>query len=171
MLELLLLRLVHVLGGLFWVGSALFNILFLMPVLQPLGPAAGPVMAGLQRRRMMVILPTVALLTILSGVRLMWITSNGFDDGYLSTATGATLSVAATAGILAWVLAMAFVRPSMTRVATLAPTMATLPEGPERARVAAELDRLRRRAGIVNRLGVVLLVIAASGMAVARYLH
>ena len=171
MLELLILRLVHVLGGVFWVGSALFNFLFLLPVLQPLGPAGGQVMAGLQRRRMMVWLPVVALATILSGARLMWLTSNGFDGGYFGTATGSTLAWAAVAATLSWLLGVVFMRPTMARVAALAPTMATLPEGPQRASTAAELDRLRRRAGVVNRLAIVLLVLAAAGMAVARYLQ
>ena len=38
--EILVLRLVHVLGGMFWVGSGLFSTFFLLPALAGAGPAA-----------------------------------------------------------------------------------------------------------------------------------
>ena len=69
--ELVVLRLVHILGGIFWLGSGLFTTFFLIPALGRAGPAAaGPVMGALQQRRLFTVLPVVALLTILSGVRL-----------------------------------------------------------------------------------------------------
>jgi uncharacterized membrane protein len=171
MAELLVLRLLHVLGGVFWVGTAAFNALFLLPAMATAGPAGGQVMAGLQRRRLMVVLPVVSLVTLLSGARLMWITSGGFGAGYFATTTGATFAWAAASATLAFVLGVAFVRPAMSRVGTLAPTLAATPEGPERARLADEMARLRRRAGVVNQVVLVMLVAAASGMAVARYLR
>ena len=50
--EMLILRVVHVLGGIFWVGSALFMAFMLMPALASAGPAAGAVMGAMQRRRL-----------------------------------------------------------------------------------------------------------------------
>jgi hypothetical protein len=44
--EVLVLRLVHILGGIAWVGFAAFNTYFLIPSLGEAGPAAGPVMGG-----------------------------------------------------------------------------------------------------------------------------
>ena len=169
--ELIVLRLVHVLGGMFWFGTGLFNAFFLLPALAMAGPASGQVMAGLQRRRLMVVLPIVALLTLLSGARLMWLTSGGFSDGYFATATGTTFAWAGVAAVLSWALGVVFVRPAMVRAGTLAPTIATLPEGPERARVAGEVDRLRNRATLANKFALVLLLLAATGMSVARYLR
>ena len=69
--ELILLRIIHVVGGVFWVGSALFNALFLFPALAQAGPAGGQIVQGIQKRGMMVTLPTVAILTMLSGIRLI----------------------------------------------------------------------------------------------------
>src|SRR5688500_5509174 len=67
--ELIVLRLIHIVGGVFWVGSALFTAFFLMPTLMQAGPsAAGPVMGGLQQRKLMVWLPVVAVLVMLSGL-------------------------------------------------------------------------------------------------------
>ena len=58
-MEIIILRLVHVLGGLIWVGAGVFNVLFVGPALARSGPAAGSVMAEMRRRGMFVFLPIV----------------------------------------------------------------------------------------------------------------
>jgi uncharacterized membrane protein len=168
--ELLILRLVHVLGGLFWVGSGLFTTFYLMPALASAGPAAGQVMAGLQKRRLFTVLPLVALLTILSGLRLMWITSAGFSSAYLDSANGRTLIAGGVAAIAAFVLSLLVARPAAVRSAALGASLAGMPEGEARAAAANELAALRRRTTIASHTAVALLLLAASSMAVARYL-
>src|SRR5688572_21882948 len=89
--EILVLRIVHVLGAIFWLGSGLFTTFFLVPALVRLGPAAaGPVMGALQQGRLFTVLPVVALLTIASGARLLQIVSGGFSSAYFATPTGQT---------------------------------------------------------------------------------
>jgi uncharacterized membrane protein len=168
--EILVLRLVHVLGGIFWVGSGLFSTFFLVPAIMAAGPAAGPVMGALQQRRLFTILPVVALLTVLSGLRLMWIISGGFRPEYFQTRSGATFAIAAVASIIAFALSVMVARPMAVRGTRLAGEMARAPEGQARAAIAAELARIRSRGSVATMAGVVMLVIAASGMAVARYL-
>ena len=102
--EILVLRVVHVLGGVFWLGSGLFTSFFLMPAFAGSGPAAGAVMAGLQRRRLFTVLPIVAVLTILSGLRLMWIASRGFSPVYFESGMGLTLAVSGALAIVGGVL-------------------------------------------------------------------
>ena len=58
--EFLILRLIHILGGIFWVGSMVFTTFFLAPVIRSSPAMAGQVMAGLQKRRLFVALPVVA---------------------------------------------------------------------------------------------------------------
>ena len=168
--EILVLRLVHVLGGIFWVGSGLFSTFFLMPAIMAAGPAAGPVMGALQQRRLFTILPVVALLTVLSGLRLMWITSGGFRPEYFETRSGATFAIAAAASIIAFALSLLVARPMAVRGSHLALEMARASEGPARAAIAAELARVRGRGAIATMAGVAMLLVAASGMAIARYL-
>jgi uncharacterized membrane protein len=167
--ELLVLRLVHVLGGIFWVGSGLFTSFFLMPALGRAGPAAGQVMAGLQERRLFTVLPTVAVLTILSGLRLMWITSDGFSASYFASAFGRTYAAAGVASILAFVLSLLVARPAATRAAALGQSLASAEES-ARVGIQAELATLRRRGARASAWAVALLVFAAVGMAIARYL-
>lgn len=59
--ELIVLRLVHVLGGIFWVGSGLFMVFFLVPAMGTVGPTAGQVMGGLQQRRLITVVPVIAV--------------------------------------------------------------------------------------------------------------
>ena len=169
--EILVLRLVHILGGIFWLGSGLFTALFLVPALARVGPAgAGPVMGALQQRRLFTVLPIVAIATILSGVRLLHIASSGFAPAYFGTGTGRTLLWSGIAAILAFLLSLIVARPAMVRATALATSMATLSDA-ERGTRAAEVERLRRRGANATALAMLLLVAAASGMAVARYLN
>jgi uncharacterized membrane protein len=166
--EILLLRLVHVLSGLVWVGAMVFMSVFLMPAMQQAGPAGGAVMNALQQRRLMTFMPVVAMLTLLSGLRLYWIMSDGFSAAYVESSAGATFGVAGLLSIAAFVLGLVVLRPAMARAGALAQQLPTAPEA-ERPALQAEIQRLRARGRPVGLAAAVLLVLAAAGMAVARY--
>src|SRR5688500_8110629 len=68
---LLLLRLTHIALGAIWVGTMVFMVVFLTPALRDAGPAGAPIMGSLQRRGFMVVMPVLALLTIISGFLLV----------------------------------------------------------------------------------------------------
>ncbi len=168
--ELLVLRIVHILGGIFWLGSGLFTAFFLMPALGRVGPAAvGPVMGALQQRRLFTILPIVAVLTILSGVRLLQIASVGFAPAYFASRTGQTFLWSGVAAVIAFLLSVLVARPAAVRSGQLSASLASIAEA-ERGARASEIDKLRRRGGVASTVATVLLVGAAIGMAVARYL-
>lgn len=168
--ELLVLRLVHILGGIFWVGSMMFTSFFLMPALRSSPAVAGQVMASLQKRRLFTFLPVVALLTILSGIRLLWIASVGFSDAYLSTSTGRTFSASAGAALVAFLLSVLVSRPGFVRVGKLGATLATATDEAARQRISGEMQRITRRVTIANGIVAALLLLAAAGMATARYM-
>ena len=48
---LVVLRIVHILAGVFWVGAVFTTILFLQPTARDVGPAAGPFMAHLAGKK------------------------------------------------------------------------------------------------------------------------
>ena len=169
--EFIVLRLVHILGGIFWVGSGLFTAFFLVPALAKSGPAAGQIMAALQQRRLFTVLPIVALLTIFSGLRLMWLTSAGFDPVYFAGPVGRTFSMSGGFAILAFILSLAVARPAAVRAASLGASLATAPDEATRTRLTAQLTGLRRRGAIASTVVLVLFVLGAAGMAVARYLQ
>jgi hypothetical protein len=168
--EMLVLRLVHILGGIFWVGSTLFTSLFLLPALAQSGAGAGQVMAALQQRRVFIILPIVAVLTIASGLRLMWITSVGFSPAYFNSPVGRTFALSGAAAIVAFVIGILAGRPAAMRAAALGRTLATTTDASTRGSLESELTRVRRRAAVAGMVVLVLLLLGAGGMAIARYL-
>ena len=167
--ELLVLRLVHVLGGIFWVGSALFMAIFLFPALGSAGPAAGQVMGAMQRRRIFTVLPVVAVLTLLSGVRLMQLTSDGFSAAYFGSPSGRVFAWGGTFAIAAFVIGMLIARPTGLKLGRLSALPAANDPAEQQNRNAerARLQRLVMVFGVVN---LVLLLAAAAAMATARYL-
>ena len=167
--EIIALRFVHVVGGIFWVGSALLMTFFIAPSLGGLGPAAGALMAGLRQRGLMTWLPVVALLTILSGLRLIWIVSDGFDGPYMTTAMGHTFAGSGALAIVAFLVGILVARPAAARMGEIGAQMAAAPEA-QRAALAEEMERLRRRSATTTMVNTILLLVAAAGMAVARYL-
>ncbi|MHB1312917.1 MAG: hypothetical protein ACYC3L_12950 [Gemmatimonadaceae bacterium] len=167
--ELLLLRLIHILGGVFWLGSGVFTTLFLAPALATPGVNAGRVFAALQQRRLFTVVPLVAVLTIASGLRLIWIDSGGLDARYFASATGATLGGSGAAAMVAFFLSLAIARPSAARAGRLEASLATAPEA-SRAGLASEITALRRRGVVAGNIAMLLLIAGGAGMAVARYL-
>src|SRR5215208_1348668 len=118
--ELIVLRLVHILAGTFWVGSGIYSALFLLPAVTEAGPQArNAVFAGLQRRKLFLVLQIVPALVVLSGLRLLHITSSGFDGAYFRTPMGRTFAFAGGLAILAWLIAIVVSRPAAARMAAL----------------------------------------------------
>ena len=166
---LIVLRLLHIVSACVWVGFAVFTAFFLGPAIQDAGPGATVIMPALARRRLMTILPALALTTILSGLWLYWHLSGAALGTYLQTATGATLAVGAGCAIVAYGLGILITRPSMLRAAALAQNLESA-SAEERTRRLGEAARLRSRGTQSGRYVAVLVLLAAATMAIARYL-
>jgi hypothetical protein len=167
-IPLILARLLHIGLGAFWVGTMFFNALFLGPALQDIGPDAAKVGAALVRRRMMLVMPIVAILTLLSGFWLYWRVSGGFAPGYMGSNQGRTLGVGGVAALLAFVVGMILVRPAMGRAAALTQSAAQA-SGAERETQMAEAQAARNRSAVGGRWVSWLLGLALVAMAIARY--
>jgi hypothetical protein len=166
----LVLRLVHIILGVFWAGSIFFLVLYLAPALGRLGPDGGKVMAQLDRARFFEVMPLVALVTILSGAWLMWIGSGGFGTLYFTSRWGLSLTVGALAALAAFVIGTAVMRPASKRLLALGPRVAAAASDEERQRLGAEVGALGRRARVASLWVAGLLLIAVAAMAGARYL-
>jgi hypothetical protein len=167
-MEVLVLRLVHVLSGVIWVGTAVFVSALLLPAMVEAGPAAGPVMAALQKRKMMVFMPAAALLAILSGARLLWIDSGG-GSAFFQAKAGMAFAGGGALAIIAFLLGIVVTRPAMGRAAELSATIPSTPEA-DRPALLAEIGALRARGSAAGTVVTVLIVITTIAMAIARYL-
>ena len=166
--ELLVLRIVHVLCGTYWVGSALFLGVFLVPALATSGVNAGQVFAALGRRRLFATQPVVALLTMLSGFRLLWIASGGSLTPYVRTAGGRAYVFSGVAALVAFVLSLVVSRPAAAKAGRLTAAMQTATT--ERDALTRQLTSVRRRGAIASAAAITLLVMCAAGMSIGRYL-
>ena len=168
--EFLVLRLVHIIFGIIWVGSGVFTAFFLIPALAANRQLMPAVMEGLQKRRVFIIVPTAGLLTILAGVRLLWIDSAGFAESYMETGPGRTFSIGGTAAIIALLLQVFVSRPAGAKLGAIAAQLAASPPPNDRERLVVEAERLRRRNAMATLATVLFGLLAASAMAVARYM-
>ncbi len=168
--EFLVLRFVHIVSAIIWVGSGVFVAFFLIPAVAANRQLMPPLMEGLQRRRVFIILPTAGLLAVLSGIRLLWIDSAGFADSYMQTGPGRTFSIGGTAAIIALLLQVFVSRPAAVKLGAIAAQLATSPAANERERLAAQADGLRRRNATATLAVVIFGLLAASAMAIARYM-
>jgi uncharacterized membrane protein len=168
-IELIVLRVLHILGAILWVGSGLFTYLFLLPSLRPGSPAFHEVMGGLQRRRLFTVLPVTAVVTMLSGVRLLQIVSDGFSGEYFARASGQVYAAAGLASVFAFTLSLVVSRPAAVRTGALMGQREAASDD-ERARIDVTLASLRRRGAVATVVSMTLIILAAAGMAVARYL-
>jgi uncharacterized membrane protein len=162
----IVLRLVHIVLGAFWVGALIFNAYFLMPAMLEAGPDAMKVAAGLTRRRFLDVLPAVAALTLLSGLWLYWRVSLGFQPAYMGSAVGITYGLGALAALIGFVIGVVIVRRSMLKATALTQGAAS---APDREAKLAQAGALRVRAAQTSKLIALLLIIAVAAMAVGRY--
>ena len=89
--------------------------------------------------------------------------------GKLPTIVHRGIVVTETAAIIAYIVSYAIAFPLNGRAGKIAARLKGTAQGAEREELAASLNRVRRRAGIATLATVLLGVLAACAMAVARY--
>ena len=104
---MIVLRLIHIVFGAFWVGSAVFLALILEPRLRALGPTyQGPVMGAIAPV-MGPAIGTAAVLTILAGIWMSVKLYSGRWDLWSSTGWGYAILFGAIAAVIAFGFGMA----------------------------------------------------------------
>jgi uncharacterized membrane protein len=168
---MLVFRVVHIVGGIFWVGSAFFVTVFLEPTVGELGPAAGPVMTHLmERRKVGQIITGIGAFTVIGGLFLYWRdwhTYASFGD-WIGSAFGAVLTVGAVAAIAALAVGSAGIPPTINQMNALGKEMAEA-GGPPPPEKMATMASLQHRLKVISRTDLVLLTIAIFCMATAQY--
>lgn len=164
------LRVVHVLGGVMWAGAAIFMALWFEPSVREAGPAGAPVMAGLEKHRYFIIMPIIAVLTLLSGGALFWKSSAHLNPAWMGSPVGIAYSLGGTAAVIAWIIGMAIMRPTSLKLGALGRLAATADTPDARMASMHAMEPLRRRIKLSVRWVGALVAVATITMAVARYL-
>ena len=100
---ILLFRLMHIIGGGLWFGVAVFYLFFIHPSVQSIGPASAQFTQTLNnRKKYPLFMSIITTATIFSGIALYWISSGGFNFGWIQSDPGIGYSLGALAGISAF---------------------------------------------------------------------
>jgi uncharacterized membrane protein len=167
---MILLRLIHIIGGVFWVGTVFLIAWFLMPAQRATGQAGLTFVEELMiRKKLRVYLIVTMALTILSGLamyaRYMVLTHGQWG----SSTMGKVLGFGALCGIVAGGIGSSSGRRTGMKMIAIAEAIRSS-GGPPSAAQQAELHAIENKAAGEMKLVAALLVIAVAAMASARYL-
>jgi hypothetical protein len=163
----IVLRLIHILSGIFWVGAMILLAGFLLPTLRATGREGGRFMQSLmQQQRLQFYLGLTAALAVLSGITMYARLAAATHGAWAQSGPGIAYGVGAVAAILAVAIGGGVGRPAGRKMLAIGQAVGS---GPPSAEQQAELSRLQRRMALGARLAAALLVIAAGAMAVGRY--
>jgi uncharacterized membrane protein len=167
----LLLRFLHIVLGVFWIGSGLFVTFFLQPAVAASGESGGKLMSklgnspGFQRA-----FPIAAGLTVLSGILLY--VRNWWPLLMSGQATGPAYGflIGGLFGLAGMIMGAAVIGRTTREITKLGDEIAAAAGGPpppeKVSRMAALQDQLHR----AERIDTLLLIIAVILMSISRYL-
>ena len=162
------LRLIHIVIGVFWVGTAVFLATILIPAMRSVGPSAGVVMRELMaNRKMPTVLMTAAIVTILSGSVLAWRDAGALGFRWFESGAGLGFGLGAIAGISALLTGVTVTMPTGKKMNALMAQVQAQGRAPNEQE-AAQMRTLQDRLFAASRVTALLLVIATGFMATAR---
>lgn len=167
-LVMVVLRLLHIFAGIFWVGTVWYYALFFLPRVKTFGQDTGRFMQTMSAPPLPAYMTTAAVLVALSGILMYAKDSAGFNGAWIATSTGIVLTLAAILGILAVLEAALVSRPTAERMARLGREVAASGRPPsptviqEMQALSAKLERAVYRTAYV-------VVFTVIGMAIFRY--
>ena len=169
--SMVILRVVHIVTGVIWVGSLFVVVVFVQPSAAALGPAGAPFMSELRRRRFVDVVFIDAVFTVVAGAFLYWRdwhTYASFGD-WIGSSFGASLTVGALLAIAGLGVAASLTRPTIGRLVSFGKQVAES-GGPPPPETAVRIGALQRRLVSAERVSFSLVLLAVVAMASARYL-
>jgi hypothetical protein len=163
-------RIFHITAGVLWVGSAFLFVGFIGPSAAEVGPAAGPLLSVVVRKRRVTTVITWLAITTVAAGWIMWI-AHAVDLGlgdWLSSSYGIVLSIGAVLGSIAAYEGYYYVGRNVERLVGLGEELAAA-GGPPPPEKVAEMQKLQGEMKTHGQLDLVLLLITVLCMATARY--
>ena len=162
-------RFIHVVSAILWVGSAFAIFVFVEPTAAAFGPEGGRFMGSMvEKRKLPQVVTGLSALTVLGGVVLYLKTSSGLETDWISSGPGIGFTIGAVSAIIAFVMGLVAIKPTIERMTALGAEIESA-GGPPRPEQAATMQQLTERFKALGKADLVLILIAASTMATARY--
>jgi uncharacterized membrane protein len=162
---IIILRLLHILAGVLWIGAALVNTFFLSPTTAATGEAGQKFMAHLiGQARLSATITVASYVTVGAGAVLYWIDSQGFTSVWQSSGPGIGFGLGALAGLIGFGFGQV-VGKNASRIAKIAGQVQGAPT-PEQQ---AALMQARGKMASAGRISTMALILSLALMATARY--
>lgn len=169
LIYLIVLRIIHIVAGVCWVGGAIVYTLFLEPAAKATAPGSGQFMQHfISRRHYPVFMGISSLLTVLAGGLLYWHTSGGLNLSWITSGPGSVYTIGSGVAIVVYFFGLLMLKPRAERLGGLGREIGANGGAPTPAQ-AAELQKLSHEMTLLGRVDLGLLAIALLAMATARY--
>ena len=167
---MIVLRLLHIISGVFWVGAALMLTFFISPTVGATKEAGQGFMRHFMgRTKFNLAMWTSAITAVVAGAILYWIDSDGLTSAWTHSGPGLGFAVAAGFAYAGLIVGIFQNRNSnaMAKLGGQIQSQGT-PPSPEQA---ARLQKLGKALATGGTLNAIFLILATTGMAIARYLR
>ena len=170
-MPMIVLRLLHIVAGVLWVGSAFIFVGFIGPSAAEVAPSAGPLLhAAVKKRKVAKVITGLSLVTVVAGW-IMWfrdLNQFGSLGNWLSSSFGLVITIGAVLATIASVEGSIGVGRNLERMVDLGDEVAAS-GGPPSAEQQSQMHRLGGEVEKWGRIDLVLLLLAVAAMATARY--
>ena len=167
-LDLIALRLAHVIAGVAWVGGAFLMILLVSRTARRRGDEGELFLTSLLTEgKAAHYFELAAVTTVVAGGLLYWRASSGLQLGWITSASGIGFTIGAVAAVVSLAWGGMLVGPAGKRAADIQVNIAAA--GRATVAEATELETIRRRLNTFAMVDLVLLGTAVVCMATARY--
>lgn len=149
---LLILRIIHILSGVFWAGSTLVFATYIEPSIRASGPEGGKVMQRLAAAGYSKAMAVAGSLTVLAGLLLYWTASGHLRLAWVTSGQGLALSLGGLSAIIALVIGYFVQFRAIARMQAIGASVAAAggPPSPEQGAEIASLRERLRNAGVWN---------------------
>jgi len=162
---MIVLRLLHIVGGVFWVGTAIFSRFFLFPTMAATAESGQAFMRHLTTKAGLTARVTLAsYLTVISGAILYWIDSQGFTSAWQTSGAGLGFGLGALAGLVGFGFGQI-----VGRNASIIGKLSSQIHGAPTPEQTAALDQARRKMNSASATSTAFLIASLVFMATARY--
>ena len=161
----IVLRLLHVVGGAFWFGSAMMVGFMVTPTVAATGEVGQKFMAALvQKANLTKRIAAAAGITILAGAGLYWIDSGGGTSAWVKSGAGMVFGIGGFFGLIGFIFGMLIGK----NVNALVKTGSEI-QGKPTPEQLGKIQTAQKQLKVVGPISSISLIIAVICMSVARY--
>jgi uncharacterized membrane protein len=168
---MIILRFLHIVSGVLWVGSAFLFVGFIGPSAAEVGPSAGPLLSvAVKKRKVAKVISILGMVTVTAGW-LMWARNAdtyGSIGNWVETSFGLGITIGAVLATITFFVGYYGVGKNVERMVDLGDTIGAS-GGPPSPEQHAEMERLGGQLEKHGKMDLVLLLLAVTAMATARY--